>query len=179
MKKIIATLTITSAIFCSFAIEAQTIQTNSPSPLQGLINSGTAWLTTPDTNNVTLESTHFRVETGPAIQSGLTISDNLFAQYNFTSNRLAMISETRNASIGGTIVSEEVGIGYNLYQKYDTEITVFAVGGYRFDTSHDVFSVGATVRHMLNKVLYIAPGIQLDFGKKTLPMVTAYAGIAF
>lgn len=146
--------------------------------LTGLWDQFTGWIASPDTNNLTLETTQWRVETGPAIQSGVAISDDFFIQRNFT-NRLAAISETRNASIGGTIVSQEFGVGYNLYQKYDTELTPFLAGGYRFDKHEGVGSIGVVLRHMINKVAYIAPGIQLDVGKKALPMFTMSAGVAF
>jgi hypothetical protein len=127
---------------------------------------------------LTLENTSWRVETGPAVQGGVPISDNLLVQRNFT-NKLAIISETRNASIGGTIVSQEAGVGYNLYQKYDTELTAYGIGGYRFDTHQLVGSIGADVRHMVNSVTYGAIGVQLDINKKAVPMFTATVGVAF
>jgi hypothetical protein len=111
----------------------------------------------------------------------------VFAQYNVgLSNRLAIISQTDNASVAGTIVSQGLGVGYNIYQKYDTEITAYASGNWGFsgapagEQNKLYGELGAKVRHMLNGAMYIAPGVAIDLGgKSAIPKVTAEAGWAF
>ena len=172
------TLIAIASIVCSFfTAEAQQITNSAPNAVQNLINEGSAWLTTPDTNSTTLELAANRIETGPVLQSGLTIADEVFIQHNFSGGKLALISQTENASIAGTIVYQGLGLGYNIYQKYDTEVTAYIAGGYRFDTSKMQGGFGAKVRHMLNKAAYIAPGVELDFSKHTTPKVTAEVGL--
>jgi hypothetical protein len=185
MKKInvlLATvLVISAAITASAQTTAPTPSTSTTNAIVGLLGQFDTWLTTPDTNNTTLETTRYRVETGPALQNGATVSDDFFVQVNLT-NGLSIVSETRNAAIAGTIVCQELGLGYNVYQKWDTEVTAYGIGGYRFDTSDPVGSIGVVVRHMLNKTMYVAPSVQYDFGGgkgNTSPLVMASVGFAF
>lgn len=151
----------------------------STNPVVSLWDEASAWLTSPDTNNTTLENTYDRLETGPVLQSGVTIADEVWIERHFKSNKLALISQTENASIAGTIVYQGAGIGYVIYQKYDTEIVPFAVGGWRFDENHIQGGIGAKLRHMLNKAMYVAPSVEIDFGKKAAPKVGAEAGWSF
>jgi hypothetical protein len=174
---------------CSFASCAQqaTTTTTTTNSVLSLVNQGLDWIGTPDTNNTTLETTKLRLETGPVVQSGATIADEVFIQYNVgMSNRLALISQTDNASVAGTIVSQGLGLGYNVYQKYDTEAVAYVSGNWGFkgaqigEQNKLYVEMGAKLRHMLNKTMYIAPGVAIDLGgKSSVPKITAEAGWAF
>jgi hypothetical protein len=150
----------------------------SSNPITSIYNDASSWLTTPDTNNLTLANTYNRVETGPILQRGLTIADEVFIEHHFKSNKLALISQTENASIAGTIAYQGAGLGYVIYQKFDTEIVPYVAGGYRFDQHKIQGGCGGKVRHMLNKRMYVAPSVEVDFGKKVSPKVGAEAGWA-
>jgi len=172
MKK---TLTIIGLLLAAglFTAQAQTNQ------LPSIYNQVTTWLTTPDTNNLTLEKTLWRVQTGPATQSGVTISDDFLVQRNFKTNGgWGVLSLTRNAGIAGTVLCEEAGVGFSL-NRYDLEATPFLIAGYRFDTSHIVGSAGAEVRHMLSANSFAGIGAQLDFARKTTPLIRIELGYAF
>ena len=155
---------------------AQSIPTNTIPP--SIISQTLSWITTPDTGNRALETYPWRLEMGPSTQSGVTVSDDLFLQHN-QSNHISEVARFRNLGVGGTMLDAAGGGGYTI-QWYDREITPYVMGGYRFDQSKPLVSIGADFRIMIGNNMFTGLDAGVDIARKMGVRVRlTVIGIAF
>lgn len=92
-------------------------------------------------------------------------------------------SITRNGAVGGTVVSEQGGVGYSLVH-YDTKLTIYGHAGWRFDTRQTYGCPGLRVMKALTPNTYAVVGVELPLyfrkgGGDTGVNPTFYIGTGF
>ena len=158
MKHFKSLITGLAAMLASFTVAAQTVN-----PPPNFFQQVSTWVTTPDSGNRGLETHSWRIELGPSTQSGVTVSDDFFVQH-CQSNGFAELARFRNLGVGGTLLDAAGGVGWTM-QHFDREITAYVLGGYRFDQSKPLGSVGLDGRIMIGNNTFTGIDAGLDFAK--------------
>lgn len=89
----------------------------------------------------------------------------------------------RNATVLGDVVTAQGGIGYSVV-KYDTKLTAFVDGGYRWDTKQSFVAPGVRVKKALTQNTYAGVGIELPFyvngsNERIVPTYSIFTGFKF
>ena len=162
------------------ALRAQTA-TNAPAAPPSFTQSVTGFFTSFGTN--TFNNTRGWVETGVAYQNNIDFASQLELGLQIkstgTNSGLYLISETFNAGIAGTIVSEQIDAGWGLNIK-DTRILFFAGGGYDFPNGKLFPSVGGEVQKRLTENTFAFVRLEEQWsGKTSAPVVAIGGGFTF
>lgn len=149
---------------------AATAQTNgTAAPEQTFFNSVAQYFSAFDTNSTTFSADTFDLWAGADTVNNQNLAASLGLEIlpfrssssssSFLTN-LSLESVTRNATVAGTILSEQAGIGYNLTH-FDTRLTGYVDAGYRFDTRQGYVTPGLRVKKALTENTYAGVGIEL------------------
>lgn len=143
MKKYLVSCFIAIAI-CTSA----RAQVNTNTPVGNFFQNTLAWFSSPDTNLFTFQKTHeFDIYVGADYQSGVNISQHLGLSYDIF-GPISVESITRNASVAGTIVGEQLSFGLNKVI-YSIKATGYVGGGYDFFHKHMYGVLGARISKAL------------------------------
>lgn len=138
MKKII--LAILS--FCLvFSASAQT--TNAITPAISFFGTVQSYLTSFNPE-YSFDGNKVEVSIGADYAKGQSWADYITAQYNL--GKWDVQANFRNLGIGGDLQSVQVGGGYALFQKFDTKVEGYIVGGYSFAREVGIIEPGIVVR---------------------------------
>lgn len=147
------------------ASRAQTT-TNVP-PESTFFNSVLNYFSAFDTNSTTFATDTVDLWAGADTVNNQNLAASLGlellpfrASTNSVAQNLSLESVTRNATVAGTIVSEQAGIGYN-YSFHDTRLTGYVDAGYRFDTAQTYVAPGIRVKKALSANTYAGVGLEL------------------
>jgi opacity protein-like surface antigen len=124
---------------------------------------------------------------GLAYQSGVNIASDFDARYKFavtTNSGVILESVTRNAGVGGIIVSEQAGVGYYYIPSAtpDIELSAGLLGGYRFDVSQGAFTAYLDARKSLTANTFAGVRLAYEYdgsASPSSPVLTAYTGFTF
>lgn len=173
MKK----LFVLSAMILAFALPARAqIDTNTP-PIPSFFSSVGSYFTSFNTNLTTFQTDKMNLSAGMDYQNGLNISANLLLEYNAI-GKISLESETRNASIAGTIVSQQAGLGLN-FVLHDVKLTLYADGGYDFRDQKPFAEIGSRLKKALTEHTYMGLGIGARISKQPAPVLTVFTGFTF
>ena len=142
-------------------------QTNGGSPQGTFYNSVAQYFSAFDTNSTTFTTDTFDLWAGADTVNNQNLAASLGLEilpFRSSSNSVISVlsceSVTRNATVAGTIVSEQAGFGYNLTH-FDTRLTGYVDAGYRFDTRQAYITPGLRVKKALTENTYAGVGIEL------------------
>ncbi len=156
------------AIFTSHNVSAQTNGGPAPAaPEQSFFNSVAQYFSAFDTNSTTFATDTFDLWAGADTVNNQNLAASLGLEIlpfrtstNTFASALSLESVTRNATVAGTIVSEQAGFGYNLTH-FDTRLTGYVDAGYRFDTRQGYVAPGLRVKKALTENTYAGVGLEL------------------
>lgn len=138
-----------------------------PTPQGTFFNSVAQFFTGFDTNSTTFLTDTVDIWAGADTVNNQNMAASLgieFLPLHSSSNSflaaLSVESVTRNATVAGTIVSEQAGFGYN-FTHFDTRITGYLDGGYRFDTRQGYLAPGIRIKKALTENTYMGVGLEL------------------
>lgn len=173
MKKLL----LLSASILALALPARAqVETNMP-PIPSFFSSVGSYLTSFNTNLTTFQAEKGSISAGMDYQNGLNISANLLIEYNAI-GKISVESETRNASVAGTIVSQQIGAGLN-FVIHDVKLTLYADGGYDFLDKKPFAEIGSRIKKALTEHTYIGLGIGARISKQPAPVLTFFTGFTF
>lgn len=162
---------------------AQSPATNAVPPTpDSFFNTAESYFTTFNTNlDATFGATNYRgsVIVGADYVQSVNISSSLGISYDIGKGFSAE-STTRNAGIAGVILSEQLGIGYNLVI-HDLKITAYAAPGYDFNAKAVYGAVGARLSKALTSHTFAGIGLEEHFGKGGVspPILSVFTGFTF
>ena len=147
---------------------AATAQTNTPAtPEQTFFNSVAQYFSAFDTNSTTFATDMVNVWAGADTVNNQNLAASLGLEIlpfrtstNAVVSALSLESVTRNATVAGTIMSEQAGLGYNVTH-FDTRLTGYVDAGYRFDTRQGYVAPGLRVKKALTENTYAGVGLEL------------------
>lgn len=162
---------------------AQDVPTNQP-PAAFLTTVGN-WFTTQNTNLLTFQQSHGDVWAGADYRDGLNSS------YSFGVNAkiwksLSLDTVMHNASIAGTVVSIQGGLGLGLVS-HDMKFTPYADLGYDLNLSQAFVALGARVQKALTEHTFVGLGMEVQlatngkamYGDNMVPVLTFLTGFTF
>lgn len=159
-------------------------QTNTPPPAtpQGFLTSAESYFLAFDTNKTTFTAndtvdvfTAFEYVGGVNTAASLGISYNAFKLSSLT---IGIESVTRNASIGGVILSQAAGFNLQLVH-YDTKVMGYVNAGYDFQQSKPCVEIGTRIFKALTDNTFAGIGIGERFGGSkisTFPTISVFGG---
>ncbi len=157
-----------------------------PPPNDSFLATAGSYFTTFNTNYAGTFDTgtnghyHGSLWTGAVLQNNINLGQEIGLSYNVYKN-ISLEAVTLNAGVFNTILSQEVGVGYNIVL-VDTKITGGIMGGLRLSPSHQGYGAGFL---MLEKALtthtFMGLRVELQTGGKTdyIPMLTVMTGFTF
>lgn len=167
------------------AVHAQDTNNVPPATPQSFFGTVQQYFTSANTN-FDLSQGKAELWTSMAYQSGLNFAADLGLRYRLSkpgaASGFAVESVTRNASIAGTIVSQQVGVSYCLYN-HDIEISGGIDGGYDFQKSSGLFTVFLDARKALTENTFagLRLGYETDLknAKAEPPVLSVIVGFKF
>lgn len=163
-------------------------QTTTNSPQQNFFQTTMSYFSSFNTNLTTFRSDFVNVELGTASinnenmteELALTVSPFKFGvdtNTGYASFDLNYIG--RNATIAGTLVQQEGGIGLSK-SYYDVKGSVYVDGGYDFTKKQWYPAIGFRVRKALTPNTYAGVGLEEAFRSgNTAPTLSIFAGFKF
>ena len=134
------------------------------------------------------------ISMGMAYQAGVNIAADFGIRYKFGSSvsgtnagsGFFAESVTRNAGVGGIIVSEQVGGGYYYVPEStpDIEMSGGILGGYRFDTESGAATIYADIRKSLTPNTFAGMRLAYEWdaqhvSAQAAPVISAETGFTF
>ncbi len=166
------------AFLTGFAIGANAQDNPPPTPPPtpvSFFQSVGSYFTSNDTN-LDLSTGKAELWTGMAYQSGVNFAADLGIRYKLSkpgaASGVALESVTRNAGIAGTIVSQNIGVAYCIYN-HAIELSGGLDVGYRFDEYKPDLSVFLDARKALtvNTFAGLRLAVESDFRHQPLAPV--------
>jgi|ERR1039457_113160 hypothetical protein len=160
-----------------------------PPTVQSFLSTAFDYVSSINTNFHTFDGNRGTLWTGAAYVQGQTFANALAAEYNIKTNGSFYVqSITLNAGIAGTILGQELNIGYHVVKKYDVDLSMGLGGAFLRDPDKiqsDSLKPGGDVYAQVLKGLaqksFAGFRIEEDFAGKKLgaPLVYAIVGCVF
>lgn len=190
IKSIIGLLAIAGCLTLNAQTNAPVVTTNSAGQVSvapaSFPSQVMSWVGNIDTNSQTFTANRGSVWTGADYVQGVTVANSFGLEYKFgTNSPWAVQSVTRNAGIAGTIVGQEVNIGYSLYHHYDLDLSALAGGGYTWPKAAITKGAYGDVKLEIKKAMasrtFVGADIEEQLGGhgQNAPIIGAFAGFTF
>lgn len=183
IKTLISSVLFATALVLGGCVEAYAQSTNT------FVGSVTSYFTSfnPALTNTFAPSKNFDLWTGSEYVSGINVAADLGLEYKLpwlqgTKSHWSAESVTKNAGIAGTILSQQVGVGFN-YTITDTRVTGYLDGGYSWLNKSGFAEIGLRAKKALTDNTYAGLGISLDLGHRQnaqlVPNLVIFTGFTF
>lgn len=172
MKKI----TLAILLFAAVAVNAQT---NSAPSFFGSVQN---YFTSFDTNSTTFLADNVDIWAGADTVDSSTTRASLGIAAMVYQHKLSIESITRSGAVGGTVVSQQFGVGYNITH-FDTRFTGYIHAGYSLDSKRAYAAPGLRVMKALTANTYAGMSLELPFyfkrGAGVTPTISVFTGFRF
>lgn len=157
----------------------QDAPTNIP-PQQTFFETVASYLTSQNTNLLTFQKTNeLDLWAGADYVTGVQVSASLGIEYNVY-KKISIESVTRNAGIGGVVVSQQGGVGLN-FVVHDVKLTGYLDGGYDFYNKRPYAALGIRAKKALTENTFAGIGMETPITKHgpQSPILTLFTGFTF
>ena len=114
---------------------------------------------------------------GADFNSGAHVSSSLGLDYLVWKN-FSLESVTRNADVEGTVLSQQIGAGFNVIV-HDAKLTGYIDGGYNLQKSKLFCEVGIRARKALTEHTFAGLSLGVVIESKASPTVSLFTGFVF